>query len=292
MQWQEEQSLQDVAMRDQNRPDTGFLSWSSYIKKHKDDPIKRYEVAQEFLPWPLGFKESVLALRAIIREKKKADIDYEPELLALYKLAVWDSFCPKYSDRVGENGFKVFDALPGGKVTSLEIDYQKVGYSQLKLLTKTDIKMLVALYGEPKQHSTLNELYTQQWIEAEDSYLAVVESEQEQTKGTKPPSQRNLKRAGLSSASGIDLMSVNKRIKKWTSSQPSKQKQRDNQYDVQTIKAKQKKIEQATELVKQLIDNKIFQNVLLGIKSLAYRSRLFSILNTGRLVITRKDSSD
>lgn len=87
MQWQQEKNLQDVELRDQNRPDTGFLSWSNYIKKHREDPSQRYQVAQKFLPWPLGFKESVLALRAIIRDKKKTDVDYESDLLSLYHLA-------------------------------------------------------------------------------------------------------------------------------------------------------------------------------------------------------------
>jgi len=170
MRWQEEETLQDVELRDKTRPETGFLSWPNYIKKHKDNSAKRYEVAQQFLPWPLGFKESVLALRAIIRDKKKADEDYESELLSLYKLAAWESFCPKYCETLQEPGFKVFDQIPGGTVTALPIDYQQLGYKQLKLIIKTDAKMLVSLYGEPKQHTTLNQLFAEVWHQAEIDY--------------------------------------------------------------------------------------------------------------------------
>ena len=170
MRWQEEKTLQDVELRDKTRPETGFLSWPNYIKKHKDNSAKRYEVAQQFLPWPLGFKESVLALRAIIRDKKKADEDFESELLSLYKLAAWESFCPKYCETLQEPGFKVFDQIPGGTITALPIDYQQLGYKQLKLIIKTDAKMLVSLYGEPKQHTTLNQLFAEAWHQAEIDY--------------------------------------------------------------------------------------------------------------------------
>lgn len=171
MRWQQEKTLRDVELRADNRPDTGFLSWSNYIKKHREDPNQRYQVAQEFLPWPIGFKESVLALRAMIRDKRKADIEYDSELLSLYHLAAWESFCPKQCNSLEEPAFKVFEKIPGGLVTALPVDYQQLGYEQLKLLTKTDAKMLVSLYGEPKQHSTLNQLYAETWQQAEQDYL-------------------------------------------------------------------------------------------------------------------------
>lgn len=171
MRWQQEKTLQDVELRAENRPDTGFLSWSNYIKKHREDPNQRYQVAQQFLPWPIGFKESVLALRAIIRDKNKSNLDYKPDLLSLYHLAAWESFCPKQCESIEEPAFKVFEQIPGGLVADLPVDYQQLGYEQLKLLTKTDAKMLVNLYGEPKQHSTLNQLYAELWQQAEQDYL-------------------------------------------------------------------------------------------------------------------------
>lgn len=178
MRWQDEKTLQDVELRDDNRPDTGFLSWSNYIKKHKEDANKRYEVAQQFLPWPLGFKESVLALRAIIRDKKKANEDYQSELLSLYLLAAWESFCPKQCEKLQQPGFKVFGQIPGGLVTAFPVDYEQLGYQQLKLVTKTDAKLLVDLYGEPKQHTTLNQLFQQLWQQAEIDYLERLQQQQ------------------------------------------------------------------------------------------------------------------
>lgn len=178
MRWQQEKTLQDVELRAENRPDTGFLSWSNYIKKHREDPNQRYQVAQEFLPWPIGFKESVLALRAIIRDKNKANLDYKPDLLSLYHLAAWESFCPKQCESIEEPAFKVFEQIPGGLVADLPVDYQQLGYEQLKLLTKTDAKMLVNLYGEPNQHSTLNQLYAEVWQQAEQDYLQRLQQSQ------------------------------------------------------------------------------------------------------------------
>lgn len=204
MRWQQEKTLQDVELRAENRPDTGFLSWSNYIKKHRENPNQRYQVAQQFLPWPLGFKESVLALRAIIRDKNKANLDYKPDLLSLYHLAAWESFCPKQCEGIEEPAFKVFEQIPGGLVADLPVDYQQLGYEQLKLLTKTDAKMLVNLYGEPNQHSTLNQLYTEVWQQAEQDYLQCLQQGQsaEQLENqSKDCASQPKRKHGISSAS-------------------------------------------------------------------------------------------
>ena len=301
MQWQQEKNLQDVELRDQNRPDTGFLSWSNYIKKHREDPSQRYQVAQKFLPWPLGFKESVLALRAIIRDKKKADVDYESDLLSLYHLAAWESFCPKQCESIDEPAFKVFDQIPGGVVADLEVDYQQLGYKQLKLVTKTDAKMLVSLYGEPKQHSTLNQLYAEVWQQAEQDYLDRLKKS-EPAEQLEEASETKLK-YGLSTASrkydanGQAIASqkspsqaekhIKARIK--SSQKATQETEKEDRYSAMVARGKQLSglVVQALR-ERRLIKERVLNGSLKNIKQTLANKKMVTVLGASCLVMTRK----
>lgn len=301
MQWQQEKNLQDVELRDQNRPDTGFLSWSNYIKKHREDPSQRYQVAQKFLPWPLGFKESVLALRAIIRDKKKADVDYESDLLSLYHLAAWESFCPKQCESIDEPAFKVFDQIPGGVVADLEIDYQQLGYEQLKLVTKTDAKMLVSLYGEPNQHSTLNQLYAEVWQQAEQDYLNRLQKSEpaEQLEEVSEPklkyglstASRKYDANGQVIASQKSPSQAEKHIKaRIRSSQKAAQKiEAEDRYSAMVARGKQLSglVVQALR-ERRLIKERVLNGSLKNIKQTLANKKMVTVLGASCLVMTRK----
>lgn len=306
MQWQQEKTPQDAELRVENRPDTGFLSWSNYIKKHREDPSQRYQVAQQFLPWPIGFKESVLALRAMIRDKRKADIDYKSELLSLYHLAAWESFCPKQCESIDEPAFKVFEQIPGGVVTDLPVDYQQLGYQQLKLMTKTDAKMLVNLYGEPKQHSTLNQLYAEVWRQAEQDYLDRLQQSQsaEQLKEQSPEDTAEPRpKYGLNSASkkydanGQVIAAVKppsqaqKHIKaRIKSSQKAAQDTgKSDKYSAMVARGKQLS-GLAVQAIKDraLIKERVFGNSLHNIKHTLANKKIVIVLGASCLVITRK----
>lgn len=299
MRWHQEKKLQDVEEREKNRPDTGFLSWSNYIKKHKSDPAKRYDIAQKFLPWPIGFKESVLALRAIIRDKNKANLDYESDLLSLYHLAAWESFCPKQCENIKEPAFKVFEQIPGGIVADLPVDYQQLGYEQLKLLTKTDAKMLVNLYGEPKQHSTLNQLYADIWQQAELDYLPQQPSPKENSDSS---CDSNL-RCGLNTASKKYNAKGQVVISPGTNSQASKHlkaKIKSNHKAVEQTLAEDKietKIIRAKQLSglmfqavqdRALIKERVVKGTLKNIKQTWANKKLVVLLGASFFVVSRK----
>lgn len=301
MQWQQEKNLQDVELRDQNRPDTGFLSWSNYIKKHREDPSQRYQVAQKFLPWPLGFKESVLALRAIIRDKKKTDVDYESDLLSLYHLAAWESFCPKQCESIDEPAFKIFDQIPGGVVADLEVDYQQLGYEQLKLVTKTDAKMLVSLYGEPKQHSTLNQLYAEVWQQAEQDYLDRLkksEPDEQLEEASEPKLKYGLSTAsrkydanGQVIASQKSPSQAEKHIKaRIRSSQKAAQEtEKEDRYSAMVARGKQLSglVVQALR-ERRLIKERVLNGSLKNIKQTLANKKMVTVLGASCLVMTRK----
>ena len=146
--------------------DTGAF-WADRIKQYRDEPGKRLQLAMDNLPLPAAFREAAVAIRAIIRAKRKSKDSYEEELGLLYWLAAIESFMLPYADRLGEPGFNVVESIPVKRLRSLPIDYTVLGYEKLERLNKTDKKWMIEAWGEPRAHSTLNRVHRQLWDEYE-----------------------------------------------------------------------------------------------------------------------------
>lgn len=146
--------------------------WADEIKKLRDKPDERLAMAMAHLPLPAAFSEAAVALRAMIRIKKKEGVEWQQDLTHLYNLAAWESFTLPYAPRLERPGMVVTESIPGLVVCNLEFSYKKLGYLQLQILNKTDHKWLVEAWGEPDQHTTLNELHRAVWDHYEDLQIA------------------------------------------------------------------------------------------------------------------------
>lgn len=146
--------------------------WADRIKKFKGEPAKRLLLALENLPLPASFREGAIAIRSIIREKRKVKANYEEELALLYWLAAINSFSIPYSEVLETPGYNVIETIPGAKLKALQFSYNDLGYEALVLLNKTDIKWLIEALGEPKHHSTLHEIHIDLWREYENKLQA------------------------------------------------------------------------------------------------------------------------
>lgn len=145
--------------------------WADEIKKYKDMPEKRLKLALENLPLPAAFREAAIALRAIITSKKKINENFQTELVRIYDLACVYSFMLDYSKKLEGPGYNVMERVPGKYLFSLSKEYNILGYENLTLLTKTDIKIIKDYWGEPKKHQTMNKLYIDIWSKYEQVLL-------------------------------------------------------------------------------------------------------------------------
>lgn len=145
--------------------------WADEIKNLKANPDARLKKALDNFPLPAGFREAAIALRAIIRAKRKTSEDYSNELTFLYQVAAVNSFSVPYSKRLKEPGFNILESMPGAEVFSLTTSWYEIGYEKLELLKKTDIKWMVELWGEPKSHKSMNQIYLGLWKEYEDKLI-------------------------------------------------------------------------------------------------------------------------
>ncbi len=96
-------------------------------------------------------KRVAIALRALVRTQRRTQEPYRDLLLALYRVCALEQFCPslrfEYEYSAQMAGYVCVSdweqAMP---------DYATLGYAHIPTLGKTDIKWLVAAFGEPSQH--------------------------------------------------------------------------------------------------------------------------------------------
>jgi len=142
--------------------------WADRIKEYKGEPAKRLKLALENMPLPASFREAAIATRALIREKRKEKESHDEQLYLLYWLAAVDSFSIPYSKKLQEPGYNVIESIPGEKLKTLPFSYKSLGYADLTLLNKTDVKWLIEVWGEPESYSTLHKLHLDVWEEYEN----------------------------------------------------------------------------------------------------------------------------
>lgn len=122
--------------------------------KTEDNQLRLHNAISS-LPLPAAFNDAKITLRKIRKENNSTD---DTELNLIYKLAIWESFCVTSYSKIAEcPTYNILEAA-FEEVKMLEYDWNSFGYEKLNLL-KSDIKAMVAIWGEPKKHTTLNKKY-------------------------------------------------------------------------------------------------------------------------------------
>lgn len=139
--------------------------WADRIKQLRDQPEARLQLAVEHLPLPGAFREAAIALRALIRGRRKAKRGCEDLLKRLYELAAVESFfyATPYSREINLPAHNIAETVRRDEWQLIAYDYPTLGYRKLSLLTKSDCKWLVEAWGEPKQHTIARALNPQLW---------------------------------------------------------------------------------------------------------------------------------
>jgi hypothetical protein len=127
----------------------GEQFWADAIKDVRDDPARRLAMARRHLPLPAAFREAAIALRSIIRTKRKASEPFDSELRELHRLAAIASL----------GLYDELDATPFAKINVLDLSPDILGWEQLALLGTSDHKWMIEAWGTPQRHVTGRSLY-------------------------------------------------------------------------------------------------------------------------------------
>jgi hypothetical protein len=148
--------------------------WAEEARTARAQPKQRLRIALENLPLPAAFREAGLALRQMIREKRKVNACDNEELNFLYSLAAVESFvsATAYIEDLAEPGWNAIDLMTPQDWQSLTYGWTILGCNELPLLTKTDRRHMIERWGEPNEHTTLRRLHEDVWTKAVDALLA------------------------------------------------------------------------------------------------------------------------
>jgi hypothetical protein len=132
--------------------------WSEGIARLKNDPLARLEMALRHLPLPAAFREASIALRAMIRSKRKAKLPYDEELRQLHRLGAMASLAP-YDD---------LEMTPYTEVERIDLRPETIGWNEI--VGTMDAKWMAEAWSEPKQHTTAKALYPEVAKASADRY--------------------------------------------------------------------------------------------------------------------------
>lgn len=116
---------------------------------------------QEYPLWG-AFNQACIIERLKIKGESADDEARERGLQRLYQLAVTAELLHDKSDGSDHLTLNQLKALDLGKVNELTHDYKQIGYAHLRLIRKSDIKIMLSTWGRPEQHE-LPRLHHQNW---------------------------------------------------------------------------------------------------------------------------------
>jgi DNA polymerase III epsilon subunit len=132
--------------------------------------------ALKAIPSPFGYEEAAICLRKIIADKEARGESIVRDLDALYGFAQQHAFLYEefFDKNLGYPVHVIVDRVPRNELRNLRAAYDVVGYKDLALLKKIDIRRLVAENGEPSNHASMRDILGAQWEQyhrAAESYL-------------------------------------------------------------------------------------------------------------------------
>ncbi len=144
----------------------GFLdSWLDQIAELKkldrlDDALR---ICQEQLPLWSAYQQASLILRARIKHLAQYGEDVNTELKGLYNLAAQASFLHDRVKGLPNLPLSQLKQVDLDEIAGLQMPYERIGFNELRLIKKTDIKLLLDNWGKPKAHIKPRELHSETW---------------------------------------------------------------------------------------------------------------------------------
>lgn len=137
--------------------------WADRIKKFRDKPVERLELAKDNLPTPAAYREAAIALRALIRKADEGSDKRDALLRELYELACEHGFFYETREVAGYPAFNLTEIIPDTQFSQISRDYQQIGFRALPLLNKTDQNWFAEAWGAPANTQTAREANANLW---------------------------------------------------------------------------------------------------------------------------------
>jgi len=128
-------------------------------------------LAKQVYPQWSAFEQQTVVLRMQIRDQKRKGGSIDELASQLYVAAARASCLhDKLKDMPPPPvARKLAELIPQSELQALEMPYEHIGFDALRLLTKTDRRMLESLWGPPKNHVSARQYHQQYWQQKQAS---------------------------------------------------------------------------------------------------------------------------
>ncbi|MEX0726211.1 MAG: hypothetical protein WD065_08080 [Planctomycetaceae bacterium] len=154
--------------------------WAEKVRrlKRQGDSEEAICEAGKNIPYPGAFREIAVAIRKDIRARRKQKVEAKNLLLKLYRWAVIEDFFGQvnWSEIINE---RILHSTARSSVKGIKTTYQIIGYDNLAILNKTDVKWLVEEFGEPDCHSTAKDANPDLWHRAVEAFQAAAQRDEQ-----------------------------------------------------------------------------------------------------------------
>lgn len=136
----------------------------SQLKKSGDISGALKLCRKEFPLWG-AYNQACILLRSQLKSDQLTPTQVEDKLSELYRTAAIAELLHDTSPDFTQVTPKQLRKLELTQVEKLKLPYRELGYINLRLIRKSDIKQLHAHWGPPSQHSTPRQMYKSWWEE-------------------------------------------------------------------------------------------------------------------------------
>ena len=166
-------------------PVTNVTAEVENANEHWSDKVSRLKKANRFAealaacetayPRWSAFQQAVLAHRARIKELQQLEQPIDEDLLALYRLTAIAEFLHGRVKGLPDLSLAQLKLINLDVLQNLEMPYNSIGYLELRLIKKTDIRLLLDKWGKPESHQSPRQFYSSSWLKLASSQTTLFE---------------------------------------------------------------------------------------------------------------------
>jgi len=164
-------------------PETNAAEEIDNANEHWLDKVSRLKKANRFAealaacetayPRWSAFQQAVLAHRARIKELQQLEQPIDDDLVALYRLTAIAELLHGRVKGLPAPSLAQLNLINLEVLQKLEMPYNSIGYLELRLIKKTDIRLLLDKWGKPESHQSPRQFHTSSWLKLASSQTAL-----------------------------------------------------------------------------------------------------------------------
>ncbi len=146
-------------------PESKPAGWQSRVNaaKKSGNLDLAYQICVDNYPLWGAYNQACIILRSRLKSMQLSRAESETLLRELYRSAVIAELLHDKSDGAEHRTLNQLKQLPLASLAEKEFDYAEIGYAQLRLIRKSDVKLLQNHWGRPDSHQLPRQALPELW---------------------------------------------------------------------------------------------------------------------------------